>query len=1128
MPSRALLLVTVLLSACSSTWKAEDQDGDGYAPSEGDCWEGEGGAAINPGATETWYDGVDQDCDGSGDYDQDGDGVDGAADDSGEDCLDTDPTAYPGAEDAWYDGVDSDCGGEDDFDQDGDGFAGAADGSGEDCDDLNPDLNPGVEEVWYDGIDQNCDGNDTDQDGDGYAVTEDCDDTNEELFPDFSIEEIWYNGEDENCDGNDGDQDGDGYVSDDYAATYDWEVHNAHLGTGDCWDDAVDTGDVPAEFEPINDFGSVGPDEVGPDATERWYDAVDQDCDGGSDFDQDGDGYDTEFYPNREGELGDDCIDGSDLDDENPGLLEPFDVSPSATETWYDGTDQDCAGDDDFDQDTDGYQAAGYGEGSDDDCADDQPDINPGAREDCSTSADDDCDDDTNDVGARGCTTYYTDADSDDFGAGSGACLCVTTTTYEVTNDDDCDDTDADINPDATEGVGDEVDQDCDGGEICYLDYDNDGYAVDGDTKTSTDTDCDDSREALATEPDGDCDDESATINPGATETTGDEIDQDCDDRETCYADGDNDGYRTTSTKTSSDEDCDDSGEASSSVTSGDCDDSDSGVSPGDAEITGDEIDQNCDDKEVCYVDADNDGYRLSTTVTGTDEDCDDSGEALASEPDDDCADTDEDTFPGASETCEDDVVNDCDGDEVDALLECDWDAAPAVTTATARRSGGAASDVAGTRVAFGGDVDGDGDDELLISSTGAATSSGRIYVVAGSPSGNGALSSSTYYSYFYTGAATGDQLGTGLAAGLDTDDDGYGDLLVGAPYNNDGGGDAGAAYLIDGPLPASGTMSASIYAAELTGLAGGDYAGIAVLGAGDVNGDGNDDVVIGAEKGDSGGSNGGDAYLILGPLASGGLGAAAESTWGGSYSGEKAGKALAAGDVDGDGTPDLFIGAPSARVGSSSNSRGRSYVMFGPATTEGELSDVADVDLQGAADDDTSGTSLACGDVDGDGADDLLVGAPGVDAGASGGGAAYLVLGGSSLPSAALTLSSADVVLTGVAASDAAGTTVAAADLTGDGLAEILVGAPGADGSGTDRGRVYLFFGEDVASGSLSGANVIYSGEANSDALGSSLAAGGDADEDGYLDLLFGAPSADPSSGSNAGMVYFFPGTGY
>ncbi len=1196
--SRVLLVLAVLVSGCGATWKGEDLDGDGYAPSDGDCWDAEegpagsglGGADIHPGAEEGWYDGVDQDCAGDDDYDRDGDGWVGAADETGEDCDDQDASVNPAQDEVWYDGVDQDCDDNDD-DQDLDGYAGAADGSAEDCDDLDASLNPAAEEVWYNDVDENCDGNDDDQDGDGYDWDVECDDTDALAYPNDD-EEVWYNGVDENCDGNDGDQDGDGYVTEEYAAEHDWQEHGAHLGAGDCWDDDPDTTDIPEGYDAINGFPALGPADVGPASEETWYDGVNQDCGDEGDFDQDGDGYDTEFYPDRDGSVGGDCIDGSDLDAENPGALEPRDVNPGATEAWYDGTDQDCAGDDDYDQDTDGYQIAGYGVGTNNDCDDAQPSINPGAEEDCSTSADENCNGETNDEDALGCTDWYMDGDGDGDGSETeGACICEATATYEVEDSTDCDDTDATIYLGAEEEVGDEVDQDCDGTEICNIDYDNDGYSADGDTKASADLDCDDSREATAAEPGGDCDDEDATINPGEDEEVGDEVDQDCDTDELCYVDADNDDYRTTSTVTSSDEDCDDSGEALASESSGDCDDTSSGVSPGDTEITGDEIDQdcdgdevcyqdndndgyrttstrnssdedcdddkeasssetsgdcddskstvypgatettgdevdqNCDGDEVCYQDNDNDGYRTTSTVTSSDEDCDDSGEASSSDTSGDCDDAESAVYPGATETCEDDLVNDCESDELTALEECGWDASVTLSTSTAvTRTGAAKDDAVGTTVAFGGDVDGDGDDELLIAATGAGSKAGRVYVVAGAPTSDLSFSSSSAYSRYYTGVAANDDLGTGLAGGVDLDGDGYDDLIFGAP-----GTTQGTAYVLSGPsLPASATLSSSVYDAAVTGGVNGYEAGEALAGVSDLTGDGYDDLLIGvthAKNSDATPLESGCAHLLYGPISTMGLGdSGVDYSWCGAYAGERIGSAVGSGDLDDDGTADVVIGAYDGR-GSAAGKYGAVWVLVGDSLSSGTLSSVRDVELQGVSTSDNLGESLAVGDLDGDGADDLLAGAPGVSSGA---GAAYLVLGGTDLPSGALTSASADATLSGAASGDAVGSSLAVADLTGDGFEDVLLGAPGADGGGTDMGRVYVFFGPVSGSLSASSADVIYTGNASSDAAGTSVAAGGDADEDGYLDLLIGAPAYDPSGASDGGMIYFISGTGY
>ena len=187
-------------------------------------------ASVFPGAVDRPYDGVDADCAGDDDYDQDGDGfVPSAADIEGEpgyapyagdkpagDCNDFSPLFYPGALDAPYDGEDRDCAGNDDYDADGDGHRSALQvGSGTDCDDADPLVNPDMVDAPYDGVDADCGGEDDfDQDGDGYipqayesvytgsGQVGDCDDGDPDAFP--GNLEVFLDGADQDCDGGEG------------------------------------------------------------------------------------------------------------------------------------------------------------------------------------------------------------------------------------------------------------------------------------------------------------------------------------------------------------------------------------------------------------------------------------------------------------------------------------------------------------------------------------------------------------------------------------------------------------------------------------------------------------------------------------------------------------------------------------------------------------------------------------------------------------------------------------------------------------------------------------------------------------------------------------------------------------
>ena len=352
-----------------------DADRDGYAAGIDDCDDRH--ADVNPTAIEI-CDGVDNDCDGEIDGadaadatiyypDEDGDGWGNDASPipscealtdvvlEGGDCDDGDAASYPGASEV-CDGEDNDCDGaaDEDFDVDGDGYAGCWD----DCNDASVLIYPGAPESCLDIVDSDCDGSiedGDDLDGDGYTDCEgDCNDSNADINPDAV--EICDDGIDNDCDGvNAGsvDNDGDGYSAcdgdcdDTDPAISPAAAEVCDLVDNNC-DGAVDEGS-DADGDGATSCGGDcddGDASVYPEAEERC-DGVDQNCNGLVDEgaatayypDRDGDGFGDAASPPEEscepveGKLADD----SDCNDEDP------DINPDAREVC-DVLDNDCNG----------------------------------------------------------------------------------------------------------------------------------------------------------------------------------------------------------------------------------------------------------------------------------------------------------------------------------------------------------------------------------------------------------------------------------------------------------------------------------------------------------------------------------------------------------------------------------------------------------------------------------------------------------------------------------------------------------------------------------------------------------------------------------------------------------------
>jgi len=400
-----------------------------------------------------------------------------------------------------------------------------------------------------------------------------------------------------------------------------------------------------------------------------------------------------------------------------------------------------------------------------------------------------------------------------------------------------------------------------------------------------------------------------------------------------------------------------------------------------------------------------------------------------------------------------------------------------------------------------------------------------------------------------FNGINAADLTGDTVSSAGDINDDGIDDLVIGAPFADPNGSFSGACYVVFGksqgfssPLELSTLNGSNGFV--INGEAVFDGACEAVSAAGDVNGDGKDDLVIGAPDASPGVDFAGSTYVVFGtdggfssPLELSGLDGSDGFVINGVGENDASGTSVAgAGDVNGDGIDDIVIGAPFAPAGSGA---GMGYVVFGKNTAWAAALDLKDLDgnngftISGLASGDSFGASVGgAGDVNADGIDDLILGAPLAGPVGTNPGFAYVVFGKNTAWAADLTLNDLDgsngFAVSGVAAGDGLGSSVrAAGDINGDDIDDLLLGAPEADPNGSASGASYVVFGSDqvwpgsVALSGLDGTNgfAMY-GVSAGDGAGSFVGSAGKLNADTIDDLVIGAPFADPN-GSASGSAY-------
>ncbi len=1032
----------------ASSWYA-DADSDGYGDASvsavgcvaaagfvadsTDCDDSDD--SENPAAAER-CDGDDDDCDGEVDEDSaadalvwyadvDGDGYGDAGVSSlacaapvgygadSEDCDDTDALVSPDGVES-CNGLDDNCDGDIDegsstdalswyADSDGDGFGDAAivllacaqpaaySAFDTDCDDGDA--------AEYPGADERCDGDDDDCDGED----------DEDAAVDVAT---WY-----------ADTDGDGYGDAGVTDLDCFQPSGFVADATDC-DDAV--GEVSPAAAEVCDAGNT-----------------DEDCSGLADDADPGAVGMTDWYADLDGdtfgdpavllvlcdEPADYVVDATDCDDSD-GVEFP------GADELCDGDDDDCDGEVDEDSaidaatwyvDVDGDtfgSAAGptiacavpAGHVADaTDCDDAVAAVNPAATEVCDPlDVDEDCSGlaDDSDPGVTGQSTWYLDGDADGYGDAAVSELACSVPVGYTADSSDCDDAVAGVNPGATE-VCDalDVDEDCSGladdddpgvtGETTwYADGDADGY---GDAGVSVEA-C--SSPAAYTSDATDCDDGESTVYPGALAVCDDGLVNDCnttsDECDLTGASSVADLFEAQFVRITA---SDALGFAVARVGDMDADGFD------DLFFAGHLIESTAGaDVGAAYL------YRGGATsgvvVAGTSPyavmtgvrkngSADYLGYQLAGAGDFD-DDGFRDVFVGAPNTRAGTSSSGA-GAAGEAILFSQ----PASTTLT-RASAGAivrlvgigSSDNLGFDVAAGVDLDGDLVPDVVAGAYGYDPSTGAnagaaTVALGGLASGDYTLTSASVYTY--TGLAASDQFGQSVGLHPDLDGDGLGEVLI-AGYKVDAGGltDSGAVYIVSGgaTLPAS-TSIASAEDYTLTGTSTNATFGRSVANAGDADGDGMDDLIVGADGSNASSSVPvGTAHVFLSPIASG-TDADSFASFSGLAASDFVGRSVEGdGDLNGDGNDDLIVGATGYDTPASG--AGAAFLWYGPFSGGATTIDTADFVVRGtAANDAAAGQVGFVGDSNGDGFDDLLVGANNFDyGGTTNTGSVWLILG--------------------------------------------------------------------------------------------------------------------------------------
>ena len=475
-----------------------------------------------------------------------------------------------------------------------------------------------------------------------------------------------------------------------------------------------------------------------------------------------------------------------------------------------------------------------------------------------------------------------------------------------------------------------------------------------------------------------------------------------------------------------------------------------------------------------------------------------------------------------------------------------------------------------GVSVSDAGDINNDGIDDLmtrahLVDSEGYIVAGETYVVFGGSQVGAGGtlqlsdLNGSN--GFVINGIDANDLCNNPVSGAGDINNDGIDDLIIGVKTANPSGkSQAGKSYVVFGSsqVGAGGTLELSNLDGSngfvLNGVDEDDYSGHSLSGAGDINGDGIDDLIIGANRADPDGKNAaGESYVVFGGSQVGAGGALELSSLNGTNgfaikgidTNDESGYSVSgAGDINEDGIDDLIIGALWAKSNGKDFS-GQSYIVFGGVQVGAggtlELSNLNGNNgfvINSIDRGNILGESVSnAGDINNDGIDDLIIGAPGARPNSNNfAGESYVVFGGVQVGAGGtLELSSLNgnngFIIKGIDENDYSGVPVShVGDINHDGIDDLIIGANRADPNSKEyAGESYVVFGGSNVGASgilelsaLNGSNgFVINGIDTENYSGYSVSGAGDINHDGVDDLMIGAPGAEPNGRQYAGQSY-------